>query len=104
MYRRDMPADSGMLFVFERPQSVSFWMKNTLIPLDMLFIAADGTVEQISEMAIPQDETPIPGGADIKFVLEVNGGTARRLGLPKGAVLRHPMIEQPIARWPCGAP
>jgi uncharacterized protein len=104
MFRKAMAAGSGMLFVYDRPQDVAFWMKNTLIPLDMLFISGDGTVARIKAMAAPGDETPIPGGGDIQFVLEINGGLAARLGLQPGAVMRHPAVVQDGAKWPCAAP
>lgn len=99
----EMPRLSGMLFVYERPQSVSFWMENTLIPLDMLFADATGMVTRIHENAIPLDRTPIPGGDDIQFVLEVNGGLSSDLGITVGTQMRHPSIEQDAAIWPCAA-
>ena len=101
MFREKMPAGSGMLFVYDRPQAASFWMKNTLIPLDIIFIGADGTVTRVAKMAKPHDETPIPGGSAIQFVLEINGGLAADLGLGEGAVLRHPAIDQSVAKWGC---
>jgi uncharacterized membrane protein (UPF0127 family) len=90
----------GMLFVYDRPQSVSFWMRNTLISLDMVFIDADGVVQSIHENAVPLDETPIFGGEDIQFVLEINGGMAARLGLSAGDVMQHPAFS-PTPIWPC---
>ena len=102
MYREAMPRYSGMLFVYEYAQPVAFWMENTLIPLDMLFFDAAGRLERIHENAKPLDRTPIPGGSDIRFVLELNGGMARVLGIEPGAELRHPAIDQSIALWPCG--
>lgn len=97
-----MPTMSGMLFVYEHPQRVGFWMRNTLIPLDMLFITADGVVQRVHENAIPHDETAIPGGRDdIQFVLEVNGGVAGRFGITPGTQLRHPSIPQDAAAWRC---
>ena len=95
-----MPTMSGMLFVYEVPQTASFWMRNTLIPLDMIFAAEDGTVRNIHARAVPLDETPILGGDDIKYVLEINGGLAARLGLAPGDVLQHPAIG-PEAALPC---
>jgi uncharacterized membrane protein (UPF0127 family) len=103
MYRKAMPSGSGMLFVYDHPQNVAFWMKNTLIPLDLLFIGADGTVVRIKDKAKPGDETPIPGGQKVQFVLEINGGLAARLGLVEGAVMRHPAVPQETAKWPCKA-
>ena len=90
-----------MLFVYDRAQPVSFWMKNTLIPLDMLFIGSDGRVRKVQENAVPRDETPIPGGDDIRYVLEIGGGLAARLGIGPGAELRHPSVDPALAAWPC---
>ncbi|NKX46501.1 DUF192 domain-containing protein [Roseicyclus persicicus] len=97
----EMPRMSGMLFVYERPQSVSFWMENTLIPLDMIFADETGTVRRIHAEAVPLDRTPIPGGDDIQYVLEINGGLAAQLGLSEGDQMRHPAIDQADAAWPC---
>lgn len=101
MYRDKLAAGRGMLFVYEAPQPVAFWMKNTRIPLDMLFIGADGTILNVHENAVPFDETAIPGGDQVQFVLEINGGLSRRLGLGPGAVLRHPAVDSRLAAWPC---
>jgi uncharacterized membrane protein (UPF0127 family) len=101
MHVSEMPRMSGMLFVYERPQRVSFWMENTLIPLDMIFADATGTVQRIHANAIPLDRTPIPGGEDIQYVLEINGGMADQLGLSAGDEMRHPSIGQDLASWPC---
>jgi uncharacterized membrane protein (UPF0127 family) len=90
----------GMLFVYDAPQPVSFWMRNTLIPLDMIFAGADGTIAAIHENAVPMDETPIPGGDAIQFVLEVNGGLTERLGIEPGDLLQHPAIGAGAA-LPC---
>lgn len=103
MNRESMAASSAMLFVYDAPQSVSFWMKNTLIPLDLLFIDAAGQVKAVHPMAKPLDTTPIPGGEAIQYVLEINGGLAGQLGLGPGSVLRHPSIDQTLAIWPCAA-
>ncbi|MGR3592966.1 MAG: DUF192 domain-containing protein [Limimaricola soesokkakensis] len=99
----EMPRMTGMLFVYEQPQAVSFWMRNTLIPLDMIFAGPDGTVRSIHERAQPLDETPIPGGTDIQYVLELNGGMAERLGIAPGDTLRHPSIgtDETPAADPC---
>ena len=95
-----MPTMSGMLFVYEQPQAASFWMRNTLIPLDMIFAGADGTIAKVHARAVPLDETPIPGGEDIQYVLEINGGLAARLGIAEGDVLQHPAIG-PDPALPC---
>jgi uncharacterized membrane protein (UPF0127 family) len=101
MFRENMPMSSGMLFVYERPQRVSFWMKNTLIPLDMIFLNEAGVVEHVHENAVPGDLTPIPGGDNILVVLEINGGLARRLGILPGARMRHEVFDPAVAAWPC---
>ncbi len=96
-----MPMGQGMLFVYEAPQRATFWMRNTLIPLDMIFAAPDGTVTRVHQNARPLDETTIDGGTGVQFVLEVNGGLAGALGIGPGTVLRHPAIPQAEAAWPC---
>jgi hypothetical protein len=101
MFRTDMAADAGMLFVYESPRRAQFWMKNTLIPLDMIFADGTGRVTHVHSNAIPGDETPIDGGSGVVFVLEINGGLAERLGIAPGADLRHPAIAQASAVWPC---
>ncbi|RBI85175.1 DUF192 domain-containing protein [Rhodosalinus halophilus] len=100
MFVEEMGRFEGMLFVYERPQRVSFWMKNTLIPLDMIFADARGVVRRVHENAQPGDLTPIPGGDAIRFVLEVNGGMARTMGIGPGTELRHPSLGAGAA-WPC---
>lgn len=101
MDRVEMPRSAGMLFIYERPQQASFWMKNTLIPLDMIFAGPDGMVKTVHENAVPMDETAIPGGDGILAVLEINGGLARRMGIAPGSVMRHPALDQAQAAWPC---
>jgi uncharacterized membrane protein (UPF0127 family) len=100
MFRESMNPGSGMLFVYDAPREVGFWMKNTLIPLDMVFADAIGRVTRVHSMALPGDETLIPGGPDVQFVLEINGGLADRLGIVPGAELRHPAIGGGAA-WAC---
>ena len=100
MHREKMATSAGMLFVYERPQRVSFWMRNTLIPLDMIFMDATGRVTRIHANAVPLDETGIEGGDAIQYVLEINGGLAERLGITEGSELRHPAIA-PEPVWPC---
>ncbi len=90
MFVEQMATLEGMLFIYEEPQSVSFWMKNTLIPLDMLFVGPTGEVLNVHENAVPGDLTAIPGGDGVLAVLEINGGLAARLGIAAGDVLQHP--------------
>jgi len=101
MNRPSLPKSSGMLFVYDRPREVVFWMQNTLIPLDMIFFGADGVVRLVHENAVPLDTTYIPGGDDIQYVLEINGGMAGALGIAPGTMLRHPLVDQSVAAWGC---
>jgi len=101
MYRESLPTMAGMLFVYPAPKPVGFWMKNTLIPLDMLFIDPTGTVTSLHHMAIPHDERPIFGGDDTLAVLEINGGLARRMGITAGTQVQHPGLPQDSAAWGC---
>lgn len=101
MHRESMPRFAGMLFIYDRPDRAVFWMENTLIPLDMLFIDETGRVAHIHHEARPLDRTPIDGGADVLMVLEINGGMARRLGITEGSALRHPRLDPSQALWPC---
>lgn len=104
MFREKMATSAGMLFVFPAPKHASFWMKNTLIPLDMIFADQTGLVTRVHPQAVPHDETPIDGGPGVAFVLEINGGLAARMGIAEGTVLRHPAVAQGAAAWPCDAP
>jgi uncharacterized protein len=90
MFRKSMAANAGMLFLYPNEQPVAFWMKNTLIPLDMLFLKADGSIARIAANAVPLDETPIPSDAPVQAVLEVNGGTAAALGIKEGDKVDYP--------------
>ena len=90
MFVESMPTLGGMLFVYDQPGHATFWMRNTLIPLDMLFITPAGVVSHIHENAIPGDETTIDGGKGILAVLEINGGLSSRLGITEGAMIQHP--------------
>ena len=93
MFRQFMPADRGMLFDFGRDETITMWMRNTYISLDMVFIKADGKIHRIHERAQPLDETTISSGAEVRYVLEVNGGRAEKLGLKAGDVVKHPLIK-----------
>jgi uncharacterized membrane protein (UPF0127 family) len=94
MYRRNMAPDHGMLFDFARVQPISMWMQNTYIPLDMLFIRPDGTIARIAENAEPLSTRTIPSGEPVLAVLEVNGGTAARLGVKPGDRVEHPLFKR----------
>jgi uncharacterized membrane protein (UPF0127 family) len=93
MFRQEMPADAGMLFDFEEEQPASFWMRNTYIPLDMLFIKADGTVESIAERTTPLSERSIPSKGPVRYVLEINGGVSKELGIEPGDVASGPALH-----------
>ncbi len=84
MYRKSLGANSGMLFLFPEPVTPAFWMKNTLIPLDMVFIDEKGLILGIHNRAIPHNLTPISPSGPVKAVLEINGGQAEKLGLRVG--------------------
>ena len=87
MFRTSLPEDGGMIFPFPRPRIASFWMKNTLIPLDMFFIRADGSIDRIAENTIPENLEPVASGAEVSAVLELAGGTAARLGIDESATI-----------------
>jgi uncharacterized membrane protein (UPF0127 family) len=89
MFREKLGPYEGMLFDFYREMEVSFWMKNTLIPLDMVFIAGDGTVKHVHANATPLSTDAIPGEFPVRAVLEINGGSARLLGIRPGDKVRH---------------
>lgn len=101
MFRKEMPKSAGMLFVYPTAQTVGFWMKNTLIPLDMIFLDETGVVRRVHHNAIPHDETPIMGGDGILSVLEINGGLAEVMGITEGSQMQHPAFDPEIAAWPC---
>ena len=89
MYRTEMAADAGMLFYFSEEAPRAFWMKNTLIPLDMIFIKKDGRILNIHENAVPNDLTSIPSSGPVIAVLELNGGISRKLGIKAGDKIDH---------------
>lgn len=93
MYRRQLAADHGMLFDFGTSQPVTMWMKNTYLPLDMVFIAADGRVVSVKRDAEPLSERTIPSGGDVLGVLELNAGTAARIGLKAGDRVVDPTFK-----------
>ena len=92
MFREKMAADAGMLFDFGSSREVAMWMKNTLIPLDMLFIDDKGIVRKIHEGAKPHDETPLAWGSPVKYVLELNGGVVRARNIAVGNKVLSPQI------------
>jgi uncharacterized membrane protein (UPF0127 family) len=94
MYRKELPDGRGMLFDFSPEQPVTMWMKNTFIPLDMIFIRADGRILRIAENTEPQSEKIISSGGLAKGVLEVIAGTARKYGIAPGDRVAHPLFAR----------
>src|SRR5262245_23566585 len=92
MFREKLGPYEGMLFDFYREAPVGFWMKNTLIPLDMVFIAGDGTIRHIHANAKPHSTDTIPSEYPVRAVLEINGGSARLLGIKPGDKVKHPIF------------
>jgi len=94
MFRTSMAPDAGMLFDFKESRQVSFWMQNTLIPLDMLFIRHDGTIANIQVNAKPMDPTSIPSDGPVEFVLEIAGGRSVELGIKAGDTVLHDRVNK----------
>ncbi|WDQ98132.1 DUF192 domain-containing protein [Devosia sp. J2-20] len=95
MFVQDLADDAGMLFDFKQEREVSFWMRNTFIPLDMIFVGADGVVKTIHVNARPQDPTSIPSNVPVQFVLEIPGGRSVELGLKPGDIMEHERVGAP---------
>lgn len=95
MFRKELLANKGMLFIHMAPKEVSMWMRNTYIPLDMIFIRQDGTVHRIEKEAEPLSEEVISSNGPVSAVLELPGGTAERLGLKAGDRVQHPFFKTP---------
>lgn len=92
MFRRELAADAGMLFPYEQPQIITMWMRNTYLPLDMVFIGADGRVVNVAERTVPESLATIPSNGPAKGVLEVNAGTAARLHIKPGDRVVHSLF------------
>lgn len=103
MFRKTMADDEGMLFLYTREAPRSFWMKNTYLPLDIIFLDRHGVIVSIAADARPLDETTIPSGAPAAGVLEVLAGTSRRLGLEPGDRVIHRAFD-PSVRGPMAPP
>jgi uncharacterized membrane protein (UPF0127 family) len=95
MFVRALPAGRGMLFVHPEPRPISMWMKNTYIPLDMIFIDARGRIQQVVEQTTPHSLALIQSAAPARAVLEIAGGEARRLGIRPGQTVSHPALDRP---------
>jgi uncharacterized membrane protein (UPF0127 family) len=89
MFRKELPEGKGMLFDFKAEQPVAFWMKNTYVSLDMIFIKADGRILSIAENTEPLSERGVPSGGPVRGVLEVVAGTAKKLGIKPGDRVAH---------------
>lgn len=94
MYVTELADDAGMLFDFKEERPVSFWMRNTFIPLDMIFVGADGIVKNVHVNARPHDPTSIPSDGPVQFVLEIPGGRSVEIGLKAGDRMEHDRIVQ----------
>ncbi len=93
MYRKELPEGQGMLFDFKREQEATFWMKNTYVPLDMIFIRADGRIHRIAANTVPLSEALVSSGGPVRAVLEVVAGTAKKLGIAPGDRVAHPIFN-----------
>lgn len=96
MFREHLAPNTGMLFDFGNDQDVAFWMKNTPLSLDMIFIRSDGVVMRIAKDTVPFSEVGIPSGFPVRFVLEVEAGTASRIGLKPGDHIENARMKSPL--------
>lgn len=94
MFRNFMPADRGMLFDFQRVEPVAMWMQNTYLPLDMLFIRADGTIARVTEQTEPLSTRTLPSGEPVLAVLELNAGAAAKIGARPGDKIEHSLFSK----------
>jgi uncharacterized membrane protein (UPF0127 family) len=92
MFRRSLAPDAGMLFDFKQPTVATMWMRNTLIPLDMLFVDQHGLIVNIAQRAVPESDQTIAAAAPVRVVIELNGGTAERLGIQPGDRVLNPIF------------
>jgi uncharacterized membrane protein (UPF0127 family) len=93
MFIHSLPKDAGMIFPYDPPREIAFWMKDTLIPLDMLFIRPDHTIGRIVANAVPEDVTPIPSLEPVSAVIEINGGLAEKEGIKVGDKVSSPIFH-----------
>lgn len=100
MYRRQMAPDAGMLFDFHRPQWETFWMKNTILPLDMIFIRQDGAISSVAPNAVPYSTTSIPSAEPVRAVLEINGGRAAALDIQPGQTVHNAIFGNALPGQP----
>jgi len=104
MFRTSLAPDAGMLFDYHHEQQAFFWMQNTLIPLDMIFIGEDGTVKTIHINARPMDTTAIPSQVPVRFVLEIAGGRSEEIGLRIGDKFGNSRVGSPMDQPPSSQP
>jgi len=96
MFRQSLPDDGGMLFDYDPPQQISFWMKNTYIPLDIIFINARGVILNIAAETTPLSLAPLPSSGEARGILEVKGGTCAKLGIMAGDRVHHRIFESAV--------
>lgn len=101
MHRTELAEGAGMLFLFDRPERQAFWMKNTPLPLDIIFIDERGVVDSIAAETTPFSEAALPSDGPVIAVLEINGGLAARFGVAPGSEVRHPAFQGADPAWPC---
>ncbi len=101
MHRTELAEGAGMLFLFDRPERQAFWMKNTPLPLDIIFIDERGVVDSIAAGTTPFSEASLPSDGPVVAVLEINGGLAARYGVAPGSEVRHPAFQDADPAWPC---
>jgi uncharacterized membrane protein (UPF0127 family) len=93
MFRRSLGDDEGMIFIYPRDEPISMWMKNTYISLDMIFVRGDGTIHRIASDAEPFSEQTISSGGNVRAVIEMKAGSAKRLGIKSGDKVEHPAFR-----------
>ena len=92
MFREELELGDGMMFVYDQPQSVSFWMKNTSIPLDIIFADSNGVISKVFKNAVPFSQADIFGGHNVQYVIEINAGLTEALGIVKGNFIKHILV------------
>lgn len=95
MFRKEIPADGGMLFDWGTPRESTMWMRNTVSPLDMVFINADGSIRRVAENTVPESLAEIPSGGPVRATLELAAGTARRLNIHPGDKVEQRIFATP---------
>jgi hypothetical protein len=104
MFRPSLPREAGMLFVYDPPRKARFWMKNTMIPLDMIFIDETGRIESIAERTTPYSLSTHESEGPVRGILEINGGLSDALGIAPGAQVVHPAFEAAPPEHRCPPP